>query len=144
MEVFSVNILAVLSCVVISMASGALWYNPKTFFPVWWKGIGKTEADRPGPAGMSMALMWTLTVLASLVEALFLAVVVNLTDGLLSGGVTPLSGVLTGFFLWLGIIAPTYLVNKLFAGHSLKIWAIETGNHLLNFLLFGLVLGLWR
>ena len=144
MGVFSVNILAVLSCVLISMASGALWYNPKTFFPAWWKGIGKTEEDRPGPAGMTMSLMWTLTVLASLVEALFLAVVINLTDRFLSGGVSLLSGILTGFFLWLGIIAPAYLVNKLFAGHGLKIWAIEAGNHLLNFLLFGLVLGLWR
>jgi len=52
--------------------------------------------------------------------------------------------VLAGFMLWLGFIAPTYLVNKLFAGHGLKIWAIETGNHLVNFLLFGAILGAWR
>jgi hypothetical protein len=46
--------------------------------------------------------------------------------------------------LWCGFIAPTYLVNKLFAGHGLKIWAIEVGNHLVNFVLFGAILGAWR
>jgi hypothetical protein len=51
---------------------------------------------------------------------------------------------MAGFMLWLGFIAPTYLVNKLFAGHGLKVWAIEAGNHLVNFLLFGAILGAWR
>jgi len=64
--------------------------------------------------------------------------------GSLAGGATLASGVLAGFMLWLGFIAPTYLVNKLFAGHGLKIWGIETGNHLVNFLLFGAILGAWR
>ena len=64
--------------------------------------------------------------------------------GSLAGGATVASGALAGFMLWLGFIAPTYLVNKLFAGHGLKIWAIETGNHLVNFLLFGAILGAWR
>jgi hypothetical protein len=49
-----------------------------------------------------------------------------------------------GFMLWLGFIAPTYLVNKLFAGHGLKIWAIEVGNHLVNFLIFGALLAAWK
>jgi hypothetical protein len=53
-------------------------------------------------------------------------------------------GLTMGFLLWLGIIAPTSLVNKLFAGHGLKIWAIEVGNHLVNFLLFGAILGAWH
>ena len=64
--------------------------------------------------------------------------------GSLTGGATLASGVLAGFMLWLGFIAPTYLVNKLFAGHGLKIWAIEAGNHLVNFVLFGAILGAWR
>jgi hypothetical protein len=54
------------------------------------------------------------------------------------------SGLLTGLILWVGFIAPTYMVNKIFAGNGLKIWAIEAGNHLLNFLLFGAILGAWR
>jgi hypothetical protein len=73
-----------------------------------------------------------------------MAFMVNAMGGLMSGGVSLVSGAGTGFMLWLGFIAPTYLVNKLFAGHSLKIWGIEVGNHLLNFVVFGAILGAWH
>ena len=141
MEFFSINWLAVLACVVISMVSGSLWYNPKTFFPYWWKAIGKGEGQQPGTS--NMAVTWGLTVLASLVQAVALAVVLNIVEAL-HGGMSLLSGALTGALLWLGIVAPTYLVNKLFAGHGFKVWAIEVGNHLVNFVLFGALLGVWR
>jgi hypothetical protein len=140
MDFAAINWLAVLVCVVVSMISGTIWYNPKTFFPIWWKGIGKT--GEPGMAG-NMGLTWGLTILASLVQAIFMAVMVNAL-GSLTGGPSLASGLIAGFLLWLGFVAPTNLVNKLFAGHGLKIWAIEAGNHLVNFLLFGAILGAWR
>jgi len=141
MNLIPINWLAIVACVVVSMLSGSLWYNPKTFFPVWWKGIGKTETDAPGST--NMALTWALTVLSSAVQAVALSMLVQALGGLM-GGVNLSTGALTGFMLWLGLIAPTYLVNKLFAGHGLKIWAIEAGNHLLNFVLFGAILGAWH
>jgi hypothetical protein len=143
MDFASVNWLAVLACVVVSMIVGSVWYHPKTFFPVWWKGIGKSDKDQPG-AGSNMGLTWGLTILSSLVQAVAMAFMVKSVGGLMPGGVNAVNGVATGFMLWLGFIAPTYLVNKLFAGHSLKIWAIEVGNHLVDFVLFGLILGAWR
>ena len=142
MDFGSINWLAVIACVVVSMISGTLWYNPRTFFPVWWKGIGKQEGDVPGMAG-SMGVTWALTVLSSVVQAVFMALMVNALGGLM-GGPNLSTGAITGFSIWLGFIAPTYLVNKLFAGHGFKVWAIETGNHLLNFVLFGAILGAWR
>ena len=48
MDFGSINWLAVMVCVVVSMISGTIWYNPKTFFPVWWKGIGKSDSSAPG------------------------------------------------------------------------------------------------
>jgi len=138
----SINWLAVLVCVLISMISGSIWYHPKTFFPVWWKGIGKTEKDNPGSSNMAMT--WGLTVFSSFVQAVAMALMLNTLGGQMAGGVTLVSGAGIGFLLWLGFIAPTYLVNKLFAGHGLKIWAIEVGNHLVNFVLFGALLGAWR
>jgi hypothetical protein len=132
MDFGSINWLAVIVCVVVSMISGSLWYNPKTFFPAWWKVVG---AGREQPGMENMGMTWGLTILSSFVQAVAMAFMVNVMG-------TP--GVLTGFMLWLGFIAPTYLVNKLFAGHGLKIWAIEIGNHLVNFLLFGAILDAWR
>jgi hypothetical protein len=140
MDFTSINWLAVLVCVVVSMISGSLWYNPKTFFPAWWKGIGKE-----GEPGMqdNMGMTWGLTILSSLVQAIFMAVFVSIL-GSAMGGVSLATGLQAGFYLWLGLVAPTNLVNKLFAGHGLKIWAIEAGNHLVNFLLFGAILGAWQ
>jgi hypothetical protein len=132
MDFSSINWLAVLACVVVSMISGSIWYNPKTFFPAWWKVVG---AGREQPGMENMGMTWGLTILASFVQAVAMSFMVKAMG-------TP--GALTGFMLWLGFIAPTYLVNKLFAGHGLKIWAIEIGNHLVNFVLFGAILAAWR
>ena len=141
MDFSSINWLAVIVCVLVSMVSGSLWYNPKTFFPTWWKVVGKSDGE-PGMTG-NMGMTWGLTVLSSVVQAIAMAFMVNAMGGLM-GGVNAISGASTGFMLWLGFIAPTYMVNKLFAGHGLKIWAIEVGNHLVNFVLFGAILGAWR
>ena len=141
MDFTAINWLAVIVCVIVSMVSGALWYNPKTFFPAWWKGIGKSDTDAPGASNITMT--WVLTVLSSFVQVVAMALMVNAMGGLM-GDVSLASGAGTGFMLWFGFIAPTYLVNKLFAGHGLKIWAIEAGNHLVNFVLFGAILGVWR
>jgi hypothetical protein len=135
MDFSSINWLAVVVCVVVSMISGSLWYNPKTFFPMWWQVVG--NGKQPGMENMGMT--WALTVLSSFVQAIAMSFMVNAMNGVDAG-----SGARIGFMLWLGFIAPTYLVNKLFAGHGLKIWAIEVGNHLVNFLLFGAILGAWR
>lgn len=142
MDFSVVNWLAVIVCVLVSMVSGTIWYNPRTFFPTWWKGIGKGDSQ-PGIQG-NMGMTWALTVLSSFVQATAMAFMVNAMGGLMSTGVTAASGAGTGFMLWLGFIAPTYLVNKVFAGHGFKVWAIETGNHLVNLLLFGAILGAWR
>ena len=141
MDFSVVNWLAVIVCVVVSMITGSIWYNPKTFFPIWWKGIGKT--GEPGMQG-NMGMTWALTVLSSLVQAVAMSFMVNAMGSLMTGGVSAVTGAMTGFMLWFGFIAPTYLVNKLFAGHGLKVWAIEVGNHLVNFVLFGAILGAWR
>jgi len=142
MDFGSINWLAVVACVLFSMVNGSLWYNPKTLFPMWWKGIGKSEPATPGSGGMAMT--WTLTVLSSFVQAVFMSLMVTAMGSMTPGGPTLVSGATAGFLLWLGFIAPTYLVNKLFAGHGLKVWAIETGNHLLNFVVFGAIFGAWR
>jgi len=136
MDFSTVNWLAVVVCVVVSMVSGSLWYNPKTFFPMWWEVVGGGK-EQPGMENMGMT--WALTILSSFVQAVAMSFMVKAM-----GSTTIGSGAMTGFMLWLGFIAPTYLVNKLFAGHGLKIWAIEIGNHLVNFLLFGAILAVWR
>ena len=134
MDFSSINWLAVIVCVVVAMISGFVWYHPKVFFPAWWAGIGKS-----GDTGTPNPIIYVFTIIAAFVEAVAVAFMLN-TMGSMTAG----SGAAAGFVLWLGFVAPTNLVNKLFAGQGFKVWAIEAGNHLLNLLLFGLILGAWH
>jgi len=136
MDFSSINWLAVVVCVIVSMVSGSLWFNPKTFYPAWWKAIGMSENDAPGMQNMGM--VWGLTILSSFVQATSVALMINIMGSMTLG-----SGAMAGFMLWLGFVATTSLTNKLFAG-QLKAWVLEQGNHFVNFLLFGAILGVWH
>jgi hypothetical protein len=57
-----------------------------------------------------------------------------------TGGVSLASGVLAGFLLGLGFVAPASLTNKLFADR-LKAWVLEAGNHLITYLVMGAIIG---
>ena len=134
MDLDSINWLAIIVCVIAAMVSGFIWYHPKVFFPAWWAGLGKS-----GDPGNPDPMIWVFTILAALVQAVFVSFMLNNMES-----TTAASGMATAFMLWLGFVAPTNLANKLFAGHGFKVWAIEAGNHLVNFLLFGAILGAWR
>jgi hypothetical protein len=140
MDLSSINWFAVVACVIVSFIVGFGWYHEKAFFLAWWKGIGKS--GKPGTEGMG--LTWGLTTVASIVQAVAMAFMVNAVGGLMTGGPSLASGALVGFMLWLGFVASTSLSNKLFAQQGFKVWAIEAGNHLVNFVLFGAILGAWR
>ena len=141
MDFSSINWLAVVFCVIASMVIGSLWFSPKTFFPVWWKAIGKSEND--GPSSTNMGMVWGLIVFASFVQAVFMSLIVHAMGSMTPGGVTLGSGAMAGFFLWLGFVAPSSLTNKLFADR-LKAWVLEAGNHLVTFVVMGAIIGLMK
>ena len=142
MDFSSINWLAVVACVVVAMVVGSIWFGPKTFYPMWLKAIGKPENHDPG-AGMNMALMWPLVIVAALVEAVFMSLMVHAMGSMTPGGATLASGALAGFLLWLGFVATTSLTNKLFA-NQLKAWVLEMGSHLITMVLMGAILGAWH
>ena len=139
MDFSSINWLAVAACVVASMIIGSIWFSPKTFFPAWWKAIGKSDGDDPSGSTIGMGLTWGLIVFSSFVQAVFISLLVN-TMGSLTGGTSLASGALAGFMLWLGFVAPSSLTNKLFADR-LKAWVLEAGNHLVTFVVMGAIAG---
>lgn len=141
MDLNSINWLAVILCVVASLVIGSTWFSPKVFFPAWMKAIEKSEMSDSNDQNMAPVIrIFGLTILASLVQAVFMGSMVNLMGGM-SGGVTLASGALTGFLLWLGFVAPSSLTNKLFADR-VRAWYYEAGNHLVTFVVMGAIHGL--
>jgi hypothetical protein len=48
-----------------------------------------------------------------------------------------------GALVGAGFVATSFGINYAFAQRSLKLWLIDGGYHLLQFTLYGLILGLW-
>lgn len=146
MDLSVINWWAVLINTVLCMVSGSLWYTPKTFFNTWYEGLDKKEQPQGSEEEMkrSMMVAMGIAVLTSFILAVTMAILVPLFSASMSAGkVTIFSGVMTGFMLWLGIIVPTNLVNKIFGGFKPVVFFIEVGNHLLNMVLFGIVIALF-
>lgn len=136
MDFGSINWLAVIVSVIASMIIGSIWYHPSVFYKPWLATLGKTWENRPQGA---MVTMYVFTTVAALVEAVALAFVLKNM-----GSTGAAAGAAAGFMIWLGFVAPTNLVNKLFSGQGWKGWLIEAGNHLVYLLVAGAILGAWH
>jgi hypothetical protein len=121
--------LATLAGVVI----GFLWFGPKTFFPVWWKLMGKSPEENPG--GESMGLTFGLTFVGAFIQALVLAVVIGLI-----GDMTWFTGLATGALMGVGFAASTSIGHKLFGGFGLKVWLLEAGQDILALAAMGAII----
>lgn len=132
------NIVGVIIAFGFSFVSGAIWFGPKTFYPIWMKarGIasGQLNANQNKPV-----LLFGGTILGILVQTLTLAVIIN---SLQQAGkdLTVLDGAGIGLALGLGIAAFASLSHRLFGGESVKVWIIETANDALNLTVAGAII----
>ncbi|MGZ8361115.1 MAG: DUF1761 domain-containing protein [Allosphingosinicella sp.] len=125
-----VNWLAVLLCGVGSLVLGGLWYAPPVFGRAWQRHAGISDE---AIAGGSMAMIFGLTFLLSLAAAAVFALFLG------GFGLVPAigAGASAGLF-WVGA---SFGINYLFERRSLKLWLINAGYHILQFTLFGAILG---
>lgn len=138
----TLNWWAILVAAVAAFAVGAIWFGPKTFFPIWWKAMGFDETQTPG-AGSSMGLVFGLTFVAQLVMSVSVAVVLSLLAQA-NGSVSVLDGLVTGVTLGIGFAAASSLSHRLFAGHGFTVWLIEASGDVVGMTVIGVVLALWR
>ena len=135
------NWLAILVAFVAAFIAGAIWFGPKTFFPAWWRAMGK-DPNNMEVTG-NMGVIFGSTAVAAFVEAIAVATViyfvaaVNPHFGVLDGG-------LVGFLLGVGLAAASSLSHRLFAGQTFKVWAIEVSSDVVNLTIMGLIIGAWR
>ena len=132
------NFTGVLIAFFVSFASGAIWFGPKTFYPVWMRAKGNTSgrltADQNKPA-----LLFGGTILGLLVQTLALAVIINSVQiGNPDLGVLEGAGI--GFALGVGIGMFASLSHRLFGGESIKVWIIETSNDAINLTIAGAII----
>ena len=136
-----INWVAVLVASVVSFVIGFAWFSPKTFFPVWWKAMGRRPDEMP-QGGHSMGTVFGLTVVGILVQATVLALVIELVR--MSGQeVGWWQGAAVGALMGVGFAAAASLSHHLFAGMSIRAWVLEVGQDIVCLSAMGVVLGAW-
>jgi len=127
------NWLAVVAAAVSAFLLGGLWYGP-LFKQAWCReaGIDPDSAPKQHPARI-FAIAFACSLAAAFVFAWFLGPQPELGKALHAG-------VMIGG-AW---VATSFGINYAFAQRSFKLWLIDAGYHLLQFTLYGLVLGLWH
>ena len=133
MSLEGINWLAVLLATASAFVLGGLWYGP-LFKNAWCRENG-TDPNAP-PAGHP-ARIFGIAILSALVAAVAFAAYLGPAPAL---SAALQAGVLVG----LGWVATSFGINYAFAGRSLKLWLIDGGYHVLQFALYGLILGLWH
>jgi hypothetical protein len=127
---------------VATFISGFIWFGPKTFFPTWWRLMGRTENDVPGGGGgmvttFGSVLTGQLFAVATL--AFIMGPVIEL--GRIN---SPIDGALFGLLVGTGIAGATALGHRMFSGHGAFVWLIESGNDIINLGLAGAILAALR
>jgi hypothetical protein len=138
-----VNYWAILGAAVLSMVLGSLWYGP-LFGKTWTKLMGWSKADmEKGMADKSgMMKNYGLQLVGSLIMAFVLAHSLVFAKAYLGeSGVS--AGLQTGFWNWLGFVAPVTLTSVLWEGKPWKLWLLYNGYNLVYLLLAGVLLSVW-
>lgn len=149
MDLLPINWLAVFVASLSSFAIGALWFGPKTFYPVWIRALGReVPTERIEMSGGETALMFGGTYLAALIQVSTLAVVIAFAR-LAADGFGPGTGALFGFVLSVGFGAFASLSHRMFGQpdhkvyRSIKVWLIEVGQDVVCLTVAGAILGAW-
>ena len=139
MDLATVNWLAVVVSSIAAFAVGAIWFGPKTFYPIWWKAIGRAPEDKPGGSS-SMAVTFGLIGVAAFVQAVVLALIIGvLRDSGTEVGLV--LGAVTGLIFGVGFSATTSLGHRLMGGQGFVVWAIEVGGDIAALVVMGGILG---
>jgi hypothetical protein len=137
MTVAGLNFVGVLVATIVSVASGALWFGPKTFYPIWMKarGIasGRLREDH------NPAILFGGTFVGVAVQTVTLGLVITSLQSL-NPSFTTIDGAGVGLALGVGIAAFASLSHRLFGGENFKVWIIETANDAINLTIAGFLI----
>ena len=125
------NVWAVLLAAASSFLLGGLWYSPALFGNAWNTANGgpKQEGHPAKVFGISIAF----SIVAAVCFAWWL------------GPAPPLEAALkAGALAGLGFVATSFGINYQFAQRPFVLWLIDGGYHAVQFIAFGLILGLWH
>jgi hypothetical protein len=133
-----INILAVIVSAIVTFGIGALWYSPLLFGKQWVE-FNAVSPDKVEAMRKNAPRLYGLSFVCYLVMAAMFAVLLRMThiEHILGGAKL-------GFLLWLGFVATVGLTASLYAGRSMKAYALDAGYQLVFLVVMGLILLIWH
>jgi hypothetical protein len=145
---FAINFLPVLVASIAMFIVGAVWFGPKTFYPVWMHALDReVPTERVEMSKGETLLMFGGTYVAAFIQAFTLAVIILLAREV--APVDAVTGGFLGFFLATGIGAFSSLSHRMFSHpnfkvyKAVKVWLIEVGQDVVCLTIAGLIIGAW-
>lgn len=127
------NWLAVFVAALGSFLLGGPWYSPALFGGIWIREANDQRPAGPAHPPRVFVISFAFSLVAAGAFAYWLGPKPTLPSalghGLLAGA---------------GLVATSFGINYQFASRSMLMWLVDAGYHTVQFLLFGLVLGLWH
>lgn len=133
-----VNYLAIIVSGVAAMIVGFLWYSPALFGKPWMKLMGFTEKSMEA-AKKEMGKTYGISFLLALLMAYVLTHVIAMSENFYHYDKF-MTGLTSGFWIWLGFVAPVQMTDVLFGGKKWSLFAINTGYQLASLIAMGIVL----
>jgi len=136
-----INYWAVFVCGVVSMIIGFIWYGP-IFGKTWMKvnNISPDDAAKRAEMQKSSGPLYIVSFVLSLFQAYVLAYYI--------AGWQDATGVENALWIWAAFLIPTVAASSMWTNDSGKVkWTkflIQSGYYLVLFVVFGLILGMWK
>ena len=133
MDFSAINWIGSLVAAVVAFVIGAVWYAPPVFGKAWQRALGMSDEEI---AQAHMGRIFGLSFVAMLVAALGFSL-------LLGPAPTVMMGIHWGLVIGIVFVATSLAIHNLFERRPLYYWLINSGFNLIQFLVYGIVLGLW-
>ncbi len=137
-----INWWAILVTMIISVVLGQLWFGP-VFGKAWMKSVGIAMPESMTPdvkkkmmRGYVSVLIGSFFMNLALAHSLIFSSSYTQTTGLTAG-------FMTGFWNWLGFIAPVTIGAVIWENRPWKYWSITAGYYLVLLLINGAIFALW-
>lgn len=138
-----VNYLAVFASTLLFVVLGSIWYGP-FFGKTWTKLMGwsKTDMEKGASDKKGMMKSYGIQFVGSFLMSFVLAHALVFAKAYL-GESGVFAGLQTGFWNWLGFIAPATLTTVLWEGKPWKLWFINNSYYLVSLMTSGVLLSVW-
>jgi hypothetical protein len=134
----NLNLTGILIAFGFSFISGAIWFGPRTFYPIWMKARGVSSGQLSANQNKPI-LLFGGTIIGLLIQILALGIIIS-TIQVGRQNFSTIDGALVGLILGVGIAAFASLSHRLFGGESIKVWLIETTNDSINLAVAGAII----